>query len=86
LCALALRQAAEWSRRNALERIRDAVLRAKGAGESNLASQLDSLRERQLRQGAFAPYSQQPLLRAILLPMLTVGGSSLFDYLAMVNL
>ena len=88
-CALALRRSAEASRRYALARLRDAILRAKGeAGNTALVNQLDALRDRieRLRDGAFAPYSQQPLLKAVLLPLLTFGGSSLFDYLTLVNL
>ena len=88
-CAFTLRRSAEASRRQALARVRDAILRAKGeAGNPTLASQLDTLRDRieKLRAGAFAPYSQQPLLKAVLLPVLTFGGTSLFDYLALLNL
>ena len=46
------------------------------------------LRERaeRLSEGALAPFSRQPLLRAVLLPLLTFGGSSLFDYLTLLNL
>jgi hypothetical protein len=87
-CALALRRSAEASRTQALDRLRDAILRAKGASNGALVSQLEALRDRieRLREGAFAPYSQQPLLKAVLLPFLTFGGSSLFDYLTLANL
>lgn len=88
-CAFALRRTAEASRRQALARVRDAILRAKGeSGSGPLVSQLDALRDRieRLRDGAFAPYSQQPLLKAVLLPLLTFGGTSLFDYLSLINL
>ncbi|HQR20477.1 MAG TPA: hypothetical protein PLE54_11750 [Burkholderiaceae bacterium] len=88
-CALALRRSAEASRRQALIRLRDAALRAKGEpGGAPLASQLEALRDRveRLRDGAFAPYSAQPLLKAVLLPLLTFGGTSLFDYLSLANL
>ena len=86
-CAFALRRAAEASRRHALAQMQDAVLRAKAQG-GVLVDQLETLstRMRDLREGAFAPYSQQPLLKAVLLPLMTVGGSSLFDYLALANL
>jgi hypothetical protein len=87
-CALALRRSAEASRLHAIQRLRDAILRAKGAGNGTLVGQLETLRDRaeRLSDGAFAPYSRQPLLKAVLLPVLTFGGSSLFDYLAMLNL
>lgn len=38
-----------------------------------------------LHEGAFAPFWQQPLLKAVLLPFATLGGTSLLDYLALVN-
>lgn len=87
-CAFALRFSAEASRVHAVERLRDGILRARGAGNSGLASQLELLRDRveKLSDGAFAPYSRQPLLKAVLLPLLTFGGSSLFDYLTLANL
>jgi len=86
-CAIALRRSVEVSRRQALGNLRDEVLRAKGANNSVLVSQLEALRERveKLHEGAFAPYSEQPLLKALLMPFLTYGGTSLFDYLSLVN-
>lgn len=39
-----------------------------------------------LREGAFAPFSQQPLLKAIVLPFATLGGTSLLDYLSLARL
>ncbi|RDE51680.1 MAG: hypothetical protein DVS81_04685 [Candidatus Accumulibacter meliphilus] len=86
-CAIALRMTAEASRSHAVETMRDASLRARGLGNDALVGQLDVLRGRmeQLDEGAFAPFSRQPLLRAVLLPLLTIGGSSLFDYLALLN-
>lgn len=87
LCALTLRRSAEASRRGALDRLRDAALRAKGTGDSKLVAQLEALcvRVERLQDGAFASFAQQPLLKAVLLPFLTFGGTSLFDYLAMLN-
>lgn len=38
-----------------------------------------------LREGAFAPFSQQPLLKAVLLPFATVGGTALIDLLALTS-
>ena len=87
-CALALRLTAEESRAQAIEHTGNAILRAKGKGDAALASQLQMLCDRmqEMSEGAFAPYSRQPLLKAVLLPLLTFGGSSLFDYLALLNL
>lgn len=96
-CALALRLAAEASRRSALELIRDALMRASAsppqrdplaAADDPTAEQLRLLHGRveALNEGAFAPFWQQPLLKAILLPFATLGGSTLLDYMALANL
>jgi len=87
-CAFALRRTAEASRAQALANLSDALLRTKGSGNGALEKQLDALRDRveRLSDGAFAPYTQQPLLKAVLLPLLTLGGSSLFDYMTMFKL
>jgi hypothetical protein len=37
------------------------------------------------KSGAFAPYSQQPFLRALLLPLGSYGGSALLEYLTMAS-
>jgi hypothetical protein len=92
-CAIALRIMAERSRRHAAEAIRDDLVRA--AGRSSTAplrhptpEQLKQLLDRieNLRDGAFAPFSQQPLLKALLLPFATLGGTSLLEYMALANL
>lgn len=85
LCAVALRRTAEASRTHAVNRTWSAILRARGLGDDALAEQLEVLRTRmeQRNDGALAPYSQQPLLKAILLPLVTLSGSSLFDYLTL---
>jgi len=97
-CAWALRRAAEATRRQALDEIDRALLRANGepgCGEEDRAGpcaptarQLELLREQaaRLQRGAFAPYSQQPVLKALLLPFATVGGSTLLEYLSLANL
>ena len=35
----------------------------------------------ELREGAFSPYSQQPVVRAMLLPLGSLGGTALLEYL-----
>jgi hypothetical protein len=51
-------------------------------------AQLALLLERMehLHEGAFAPFWQQPLLKAILLPFAAFGGTSMLDYLALANI
>ncbi|MEJ8809524.1 hypothetical protein WKW77_00495 [Variovorax ureilyticus] len=39
-----------------------------------------------LHEGAFAPFWQQPLLKALLLPFATLGGTTVLDYMALANL
>jgi hypothetical protein len=116
-CAVALRQAAERSRKAALKEIDDTLIQASGqaGGPQTQAKigdaaaptasragdlppqaqfapptmrQLELLRDHvaRLNQGAFAPYSEQPLLKALLLPFATVGGASLLEYLRLANL
>lgn len=97
-CALALRLAAEASRRSALDQIRDALMRAHAARADDASKapppgqptveQLKLLlgRVEELHEGAFAPFWQQPLLKAVLLPFATLGGSTLLDYMALANL
>jgi hypothetical protein len=83
-CALALHWSAEASRTEARVQLNDEIVKAmslKDAGR--LASQLQMMLRRvdELRDGAFSPFSQQPLVRAILLPLGGLGGSTLFEYL-----
>ncbi|MFM2119581.1 MAG: hypothetical protein RL722_1049 [Pseudomonadota bacterium] len=92
-CVVALRQAAEASRSAALKAVSEAQMRAQvpgyqpGTGAAS-SEQLDLLHERitDLKAGAFAPFSQQPLLKAVLLPFATVGGTSLLDLMAMARI
>lgn len=90
LSAICLRRAAEKARRQALTAVGDWLLQAHAPDAQALPAprQLELLRERikTLDEGAFAPFSQQPLLKAVLLPFATLGGSSLLDFLAMANI
>jgi hypothetical protein len=51
---------------------------AKTAATVQLDRLLDWVVE--LREGSFAPYSEQPLLRAFLVPIITFAASSGFQY------
>jgi hypothetical protein len=100
LCGpVALRTAAERSREAALKDLDVALMQASGKAAGGVRQrqhqlgpptvrQLELLRERiaRLSRGAFAPYSQQPLLKALVLPFVTVGGTSLLELLRMANL
>ncbi|MBB3176502.1 hypothetical protein [Variovorax sp. Sphag1AA] len=93
-CAVALRLAAEDSHEHALDRVKDEILCASASrptGSPAPAPTLEQLKLLQsriegLHEGAFAPFWQQPLLKAVLLPFATLGGSTLLDYMALANL
>jgi hypothetical protein len=83
-CAIGLRWSAETSREKARRRLKDqivAVRTSKDGGRQ--AEQLQTLLNRveELRDGAFSPFSQQPAVRAILLPLGTYGVTVLLQYL-----
>jgi hypothetical protein len=87
--AIALRQAAEASRARAHRRLNDQIMVARQSevGERR-ASQLELLSRRvdELHEGALTPFSQQPLLRAMLLPLGSFGGTALLEYLLLPGL
>ena len=76
---LALRAAAERARAIAAENLTARIIAAKGASgaRANTADQLQILLAgvESLREGAFASLSSQPVVKAILLPLLSYGGS-----------
>ena len=74
--AIALRGAAEQVRRSTRHRLEDDRLREQKTGGGS-AAQVESLLERvdALREGAFAPYSEQPIVRAVLVPAATYGAT-----------
>jgi hypothetical protein len=80
-----LRRIAEAWRSDVLFRLEDAKLWVlqppNGAGVK--VEQLDRLSERvaSLSDGAFAPYSQQPIVRAVFVPALTYGATAALQYL-----
>jgi hypothetical protein len=81
-CAVALRWSAETSRAKARRRLHDQIVTAWKLNDGS-AGQLEMLLHRidELRDGAFRPFSQQPLVRAMLLPLGTLGGAALIEYL-----
>ncbi len=83
--AALLNYGAEMARRKAVERMEADLLwlNGAGAGYKALAEQYPGLikQVRDLRQGAFAPFFQQPLVQAMLVPLGGAGGVQLLDYL-----
>jgi hypothetical protein len=86
VCAgVMLRRIAEAWRSDVLFRLEDAKLSAQQPpdGGGVKVEQLDRLSERvvALSDGAFAPYSQQPMVRAVFVPALTYGATAGLQYL-----
>ncbi len=83
--AVWLRQSAELWRGRVNAILEDACLQGLGMtlAKSGAVAQLDRLRLRviELSEGAFAPYSQQPLVRALLVPALTYATTSGVQFL-----
>jgi hypothetical protein len=81
-CAFMLWLAAKAARDTAKQNLTDAVIRAKASdGDSRFAEQLETLLGRvdQLKDGAFSPFTQQPLVRALLFPLSSAGGIALIE-------
>jgi len=80
--AVALRRSAETWREGAKNRLEDDRLREQSGPDDRSSSQLDRLLERVsgLHEGAFAPYSEQPIVRAVLVPALTYGATVGLQY------
>jgi hypothetical protein len=79
---MALRWAAEGARRIAIDNLNTRLIAAKRQEPPNTsaeASQLELLvnRVERLQDGAFAPWTNQPLIRAFLVPVLTYGATVL---------
>jgi hypothetical protein len=85
ICAVMVRRAAERARSIAGARIVNRLIAAKAPGNSDTENQLEFVLQRveALRDGAFAPYSQQPVVKAVLLPLGGIGGAALLEYLVL---
>jgi hypothetical protein len=83
--AVVLRRVAELWRSDVLFKLDDARLYGLEPANQGLVNpaQLDQLSHRvtSLSDGAFAPYSQQPMVRAVLVPALTYGATAGLQYL-----
>ena len=79
--AIALRLTAEKARAVACEHINAQIIAAKDGEADRLEKLLDEVKN--LSDGAFAPWTSQPVARAILLPLLTYGGTLLLHLYAL---
>jgi hypothetical protein len=75
-CAFALRRSTEEARREELKRLEEKLVKARGAGDDQAAATIELTVEqiKAMDEGAFAPWSNQPFIQAILVPL---GGSGL---------
>jgi hypothetical protein len=83
ICAYELRGAAEGARPEAKKAIMDELTRAKRLSYGDhQAAQLEVLLGRVdgLKEGAFLPITQQPPVRAVLLPMASLGLTTLTEF------
>lgn len=86
LAAWRLRETTETVRTNALESLTDRLIEAQGAGGKGVQQiQLLIAEVRELRKGAFAPYTDQTFIRALLLPLAGYATSALIEYLSLVR-
>lgn len=89
-CALCLRVSAERLRRHSIWRLTNDMIALRGGSDEQrqTAEQVDLLIEkiRTFREGAFAPYSQQPLVRALLLPLSGLGGTAVLEMMIAADL
>jgi hypothetical protein len=74
---IAYRSTAEKARRVACKHLSNRIIAAKGRGADARAEQLEKLlvQMQDLREGAFAPLTSQPAVKAVLLPLVTYGGA-----------
>ncbi len=82
---IALRATAENARTVARESLSAKIVSAKGRGDDKRTAQLEMLLARidNLNDGAFAPWSSQPIVKAVLLPLLTYSGTFLVHIYAL---
>jgi hypothetical protein len=85
--AIRLRETTESGRAHVLQSLTDQLIVAKGAGNDKLVRQLELMinEVREVRRGAFAPYTDQKFIRALLLPLAGFASTALIEYLSLVK-
>lgn len=80
-CGLLLNRAAEHARKRALENLSDKISQEWGRESSPSRTQWEKLRERivAMREGAFRPFLEQPLVGAALFPVTSFGWTTLLE-------
>ena len=84
-CTFLLRQSAERARTCALERLKElkSGVLTDGAPSQDLLKYLDFAIDEveSIKEGAFAPFTQHPVVQSLLVPFGGVGGIYLIDFL-----
>jgi len=78
ICARALRHGAERARTTAKEAIADGTISENEHRQGKLGALLNRIDR--MQEGAFSPITQQPLVRAVLLPLASLGLTALTEY------
>jgi hypothetical protein len=88
-CAYLLRDTAEHARTDAVHRLKEEsmrVLATEPVNQEKMKRIEFVLKEISLlKEGAFAPFTQQPLLQALLVPFGGVGGVFMVDFFSKMN-
>jgi hypothetical protein len=82
-CALVLRRIAERARSTAIGHLSDLLIQAKGRSDlAALSTQIEMISRdiSSLHEGAFARFTEQPVIRAMLLPLGSSSGLALIHY------
>lgn len=84
VCAFLLGRAAEHLRQAALQRLTTAQGEAREAGATDDADRISRIADEISEEstGAFAPWTQHPIFRAVLFPTSGLGLASLFEYVS----
>jgi hypothetical protein len=82
VCAAVLQRAAARAREIAVGRVRTYLMHARGVPDPALTAQLEMMLAEieSARSGAFLPFTQQPLVRAILVALGSFGGLQLLEF------
>ena len=88
-CAFFLRRSAEGLRKTSIHRLKEKLVRVltESGPDEGCVKQIDfALKEvGAIDEGAFAPFSQHPVVQALIVPFGGVGGMYLIDFLAKLN-
>jgi len=88
IAALRMRGSAEKVRQNSIEKLSTQIMELKARGAEDLARQLEAMlvQAREINIGAFAPLSQQPLIKATLTLAGSLSGIALLESVNQMNL